>query len=253
MSSFVALADSSQPIVKVGLEGYQEKYEETLDGSRFMEEKARMLGVSGAIRFDLSEKDALSLEGRWGWGDADYSSASSEHSGLGRSTYDLRLVYQHDFDVGQQRIIPEIGLGRRRLEDKLQEAGLGGYQRESTYQYATLGLRSVHALGSEWKVEPKLSYNYLLKGKQVSRLSDINPAAEDLKNNQKHGYGFELSASFVRELEERKAVSITPFWRAWRIDDSDTQPIRVSGIVIGSGMEPKNKTDEIGVNVSYHF
>lgn len=249
----LACAAEGEPLVKLGIEGYREHYEETVEGSRFMEEKAYMYGLTGALRMDVSEQGALSLEGRFVRGNADYNSDSGSYSGLSRRSHDLRLVYQYALTARGLRFVPEFGIGVRELTDNLQESGPGGYRRESTYRYATVGVRSLHELGDGWRLEPKLSYNHLLEGEQVSRLRDVDSNFSDLTNRQTKGYGFELSASFVRAVDAGKAISITPFWRGWRIDDSNVQPIRYAGVQVGEGMEPKNETDEVGLSLAYHF
>ena len=245
-------AANPMPAAQLGIEGYHETYHETVDGASFMTEKARMLGLNMTLREDVNEQDAFVLRGRYAWGSSDYSSASGQFSDLRRKSYDFSLVYQHAFDLSATTLTPEIGLGYRRLDDDLNQAGSGGYGRNSMYTYLLLGISSRNSLNADWMVAPRLAYKYMLAGTQVSRLSDISSSCGDLHNSQKNGYGYEANLAFDRKLAGGTVLSITPFYRYWSIKDSDTATT-VCGNYTISGMEPQNTTKEVGVSAAYSF
>ncbi|MBA4709933.1 hypothetical protein [Aquitalea aquatica] len=253
VASTSAWAANVMPPVQLGIEGYHETYHEMVDGSSFMTEKARMLGITMAIREDVNDKgDAFLLRGRYAWGSADYSSASGEFSDLSRKNFDFSLVYQHDFALSFTTLTPEFGIGYRRLDDHLEQSGWGGYERNSMYSYLLFGISSRNTLNADWMISPRIAYKYVISGSQESRLSDISSSCSNLNNRQKDGYGYEVNLSFDRKLSSGNYLSLAPYYRYWNIKDSDTSTA-VCGNWIISGMEPRNTTKEVGMNLSYSF
>jgi len=250
--SLPAIADSSLPKVTVGAEGYVENYRETVDGYTFMKENSQMFALTASARLDLSTDQALEFSGRYGRGDADYRSSTGSKDGLTRISSDWRLVYKHDFPAGTRTVTPEAGFGVRLLSDHLDEFQPGGYRRESTYQYLLLGVSGRSPLSNDWALVPRFAYQYLVKGRQQSHLSDINPTYPDLTNTQHNGYGLEFSVGFEKTLADKTIVALTPFFRYWNIGDSSTDTASSSTVII-TGKEPKNATQEAGINVAYRF
>jgi len=252
IAALPAMADSSLPNVTVGAEGYVEHYRETVGGYTFMTENSQMFALIASARVDLTPDQALEFSGRYGRGNADYSSDSGSKNGITRISSDWRLVYKHDFPAGTSMVTPEAGFGVRLLSDHLDQFQPGGYRRDSTYQYLLLGISSRSPLANNWALVPRFAYQYLVRGKQQSHLSDINSTYPDLSNTQHNGYGLELSVGFEKKLTDTTIVALTPFFRYWNIGDSSTETV-ANGSVIISGKEPKNTTQEAGVDVAYRF
>jgi len=53
--------------------------------------------------------------------------------------------------------------------------------------------------------------------------------------------------------EEGFSFSIEPFFRYWAIEQSNLSNVTYAGSLIGSGYEPKNKTAEAGLMISFIF
>lgn len=251
-------ADSSDPAFSLGIERYTEKYHETVDGASFMNEDARLTGITAGYHLYLTPLDALNVSARVDWGKSDYSSASGTASGLVRQTYDLRATYSHDVALPYATLSPEIGLGYRSLQDHLEDIGEGGYRRKSQYTYATLGLGAKVPLGANWAIRPKANFNYLLAGEQTSEMSESSTtwSCGDMSNNQKHGYGYEASIGLDRRMPGNTMLTLTTFYRYWHLSKSDTSGFSCTSgpaMVQYTGYEPQNVTKEFGLNLSYSF
>lgn len=240
--------------IDVGAEMYHENYHEEVDGSKFMQEEGWMYGVNGTATFHFSDEHGVKLSGRYAQGSSDYTGANQGGSygsltsnGQDRYVYELRGVYQNTSSWDGQPATFSIGLGYRNLTDRLDQSGNGGYKRENELFYATIGGESTYNLGSNWQVTPKVSYNYLLQGKQHSYLDGVT-----LNNTQKHGSGYELSATFSTKINNQYGIKITPFWRYWSIHKSDDVYFTYGGNTY-VGSEPKNMTQEYGLNLSMAF
>jgi len=137
-------------------------------------------------------------------------------------------------------IVVGAGLGYRRLVDRLDQAGAGGYKRTNDRLFASLSLEREFAAGN-WTITPQAKYKHLIWGVQQADL------VGGVKMKQDKGYGTE----FAIAISHRKAwngMTVTPYLRTWDIEKSQT--VR-SGKY--SMYEPSNKTKEIGVAVSFVF
>jgi hypothetical protein len=229
---------------ELGTEFYQETYREKVDGKAFMGEDADMYGLIGSVQIPFNSRHALVFSGRYAAGKSTYK-GSFEGMPYGslviegqdrymlylRSTYEMTLPY----------VTPSIGVGYRRLVDRLDEAGEGGYKRKSEYWYALLGLESTIPLGqSGWKISPKVAYMHLMRGEQHS---------DDKENRQHSGYGAELSLALNAPVSPSFNVILMPYYRYWNIGQSDWETLKDNTHF----MEPKNTTHEIGVRLSAKF
>ena len=140
-----------------------------------------------------------------------------------------------------------VGLGYRRyLDDKvpddlpygygvLSSTGARAYDRISDYFYLPLGVAASSEDGSTFKVQ----FNYLIKGRQLSKLTQTY-RYDDLVNTQRKGWGLDLAYSINPKTEF--------FLRYWNIEKSDIKALRRSGTPTGGfGWEPANTTLEGGV------
>ena len=103
---------------------------------------------------------------------------------------------------------------------------------------------------------PALSarYDRLFGGDANSELSEIDPGLPDLELEVEGGYGLEASAIMTVPFG-RRAINFGPFVRYWNIDQSKSfviaNPEDPSERI--EFFEPKNRTTELGVRVSFSF
>ena len=89
-------------------------------------------------------------------------------------------------------------------------------------------------------------------GRQESFLSDADPRFSDVTNDQNSGYGLRASVGAARDFGWGSLV-IEPFVRYWDIGDSELSNLTFNGTVVGIGLEPANKTTEVGLRFSAGF
>lgn len=247
-------ADPIKTNFELGLETYQETYQEFVDGSKFMQEKATMVGVTSAVTARFADAHAIRVSARYAQGRSDYTGAYQGNSygsltsdGQGRNTTEVRATYQYHGALGGLPVMPSLGIGYRKLKDRLDESGPGGYRRENTLTFAALGLETTLPLGTSWTMTPKAGYNYVINGKQRSYIGNT------LVNKQKSGHGFDVSADFGTKINSQMDLSITPFFRYWRMADSESATVSFSDGSYMVGYEPHNKTKEVGINLTMTF
>jgi hypothetical protein len=205
------------------------------------------IGPAGAYTYDRA--------GRWFFkGDARYSYGELRYQGSGTkdhvpdSILEVRGVFGKDlFSGGGVAISPYAGIGFRYLYSDLRgttSAGFAGYRRYSNYLYLPLGLTSRFSVGDQWVIAPTVEYDYFIRGRQVSMLTDANPGYSDVRNTQDRGRGYRLSV-----LAEKDRWTFGPWFYYWNIEDSDS--VRISPTQFG--IEPKNRTREAGIEVRYRF
>lgn len=234
-----------KPQFTLGTEVYEETYMEWINDRRFMKERASMKGVTGDLRVEIDTQNAVRVTGRYAWGNGDYTGAFAGQSygsltlpGLSRRAYEIRSTYEWTTNALHSPVTLSVGAGYRNLVDRLDQVQMGGYRRESKYFYGTLGVGSEIKVGDgSWTFSPKGSYQHLLRGFQYS---------DNIVNRQNRGFGLEISAALSHPVG-KGSISVTPFYRYWKIADS-----KLNSSANG-WMEPENKTDEFGINLSYRF
>jgi hypothetical protein len=137
-----------------------------------------------------------------------------------------------------------VGLGYRRLMNpmggELTSTGAAGYDRLSQYFYMPIGKAFDSADGTL-----KAQFNVFLRGKQTSYFTQISGYGNDLENTQDKGYGLDISYA-------PKAGFWEIYWRYWNIADSDSVNVYLSnGSLYGTGKEPKNTTNELGIRFAF--
>lgn len=237
-----------QPCFKIGSELYHETYKEYVDQQIFMREDARMFGIYTKAHIPFHQLHAINLMARFAFGTSRYTGATQDdsygsliHSSQDRYTWEVRGIYDFTLPFSQEWS-PLLGIGYRKLTDRLDQIEEGGYKRTSQYVYATMGIKGEMRLGS-WQLEPQLLYHHLLRGVQQSKQDGWI-----LKHHQRTGHGVELAAELSHTLVNQQSISITPYYRYWHIADSDT-----SYEYDMKTMEPNNKTREVGLRMTYQF
>lgn len=210
------------------------------------------IGVDLRLAKVLSDEWNIRGEFRNAFGTVDYDSNSTgSASGNWDQYIEARFLVGKDWVFNKVALSPYTGAGYRYLYND----GRGntstsnwGYRRESNYYYWPVGIILRFAIGGQARLVNTLEYDHLLKGKQISRLSDGGQGDSDLTNKQTKGYGLKLSVNY-----EKDNWAIGPFVHYWNIGQSDYVPWITNGTQNGWGYEPKNNTVEIGFKASKQF
>lgn len=237
---------------KVGVGQVTETYDEfDTSGEKFMTEKAsNMTELSGQVDLDVNDGVVYRLKGNYAWGKSKYTGAYQGGNygdlvidGQDRSRYSVTgLALMKLPDNGTFTARAGVGLGYRYLEDKLSQAGPGGYDRVNQLKLGVATLEADVPVKDGWVVSPAVSVMYLISGKQESKMSDAT-----IVHNQDKGHGYEVSVGISNDFKGNR-VELTPYVTKWDIKASDYTVYNGSLTV-----EPHNKTTEAGVRVSVSF
>jgi hypothetical protein len=236
---------------EVGAETYYMKYEEP----GIMENEGWMAGVIASYTF--RRNIMARIEARVAAGEVDYSSTNTgSDDSISDVAFETRGLLGWDFRPGTWLITPFVGFGYRYLNDDSEgtvtTTGARGYERESNYYYSPIGIEALTSLPNGWSLGMSAEYDLFWSGTQKSRLSGAIAGLSDLENDQNGGYGVRFSANLHKKFTPL-SLKFGPFFRYWKIDDSDVAPITFGGVLVGYGLEPNNKTYEIGAMVSVTF
>ncbi|NQU17172.1 MAG: hypothetical protein HQ564_03810, partial [Candidatus Saganbacteria bacterium] len=197
-------------------------------------------------------------EGRIFLGTVNYDGATQAgvpltFDGIPDLGYEFRGLWGRDNPLSDDFFLtPYIGVGYRYLNDNMQLKSAAGYQRESNYYYVPLGLEVTRHDDSGGFFEAMIEYDYLLFGKQVSHLSDFASEWNDPINWQHSGYGLKALISYMIE-SANFSYQGKLYMRLWDIADSDTANLEFSGVPVGTAIEPKNNTSEVGISLGVRF
>jgi hypothetical protein len=238
---------------EVGAQISRYVYEEPDFAPSFPRTKGNRFGLMGTVTKTLGNDWYINGDLRYSYSDVSYKGGTQggqplTNSGISDKLWEIRVTGGKDFAMNGYLLSPYFGLGYRNLVNELAEMGPSGYRRESQYWYLPLGITHRFQMDSESRISTSFEYDYFIRGQQQSDLSDVNPRANNPQNDQHHGYGLRASVAY-----ERTSWSVGLFYDYWKIADSDTANITVSGIPVSQGSEPKNTTDEYGVQVKYRF
>lgn len=217
--------------------------------------------------------NVMKLEGRASFGEVDYEGSGTE-SGIPDYNVEARATFGYDIPVSEQLVFtPYAGLGYRYLYNQFSDTpaktigGLSyysGYDRESTYVYLPLGVETELRMDHGWALMLTGEFDYLLDGTQVSHLEDMHDSAgntsglDKLENDQRDGIGWRASLKLTKETPRFDWFNEI-FVRYWHIDDSEFQFITVGGGLLcegnlcSGGIEPDNKTWEVGMSMGAKF
>jgi hypothetical protein len=221
-----------------------------------MKQKGYMYGIAGSYTYH--DKLMLKAEGRFSYGQVDYSSPiSGTEDDIDDYIWEFRGLAGYDFPVSKASFLtPYAGIGYRYLNDdssgKVTSTGARGYERESNYIYSPIGVRLITNLKNGWSVGAMAEYDIFWWGKQISHLSDAAPGYNDPQNRQTRGYGLRGSVELQREAKN-VTFGIAPFIRYWDIKESKRSDITWYGIKTDEGVEPKNHSTEYGINLLVRF
>jgi hypothetical protein len=253
---------------EVGTELFDYSYREQLEGQAIVRDDGRFIGLTLGYVGKLG--DGWFLRGRLSGaaGSVDYRSEGSiidpdgeeaRLENVSQGIGNLEVHIGRDFMLsGGTSITPFVGFASRVLDDNSggeeTEDGLLGYDRQVSYAYVPTGLAVRTPVGGGAALTFSAQYNWLVGGEAESKFSDLDPEALDVKVDLNGGYGLEFSA--IAEIPVgRDAVRFGPFIRHWSIKQSDsfviTNPDDPTEAL--ELFEPKNRTTEIGLRLSFAF
>jgi len=235
-------------------EAYSFKYEEP----GLMKETGLMVGVAGEYTYrgwlENPQQDLKAMlrgEARYAGGSVDYNGAYQDgtplqYGGINDRTFEIRGMAGLDAFICDNKLLATLytGAGYRQLDDELSEM-LGGYDRRSQYLYIPVGCEFVFRSYGKWLMTLTAEYDWFIKGQQTSELGRFR-GLRDVENDQDHGSGFRAS---LRLDHENERFFIEPYFRLWNIGKSEVEHAG-SGFYV---LEPKNRTQEIGVNLGMAF
>jgi hypothetical protein len=243
---------------EVGAEVFSYGYEEFDQGNKVVRDE----GTFGGLHFGYVETIGNGLFLRalvnGAVGSVDYESdEGTKIDNVEQSSGRVELNVGKDFNAGGTIITAFTGFGGRLLEDKsgglVASDGSVGYDREVDYDYVPFGLAAGVPLG-RMQLALSAQYNIIVRGSSVARFSRIDPEFEDIEVRFRGGHGLEASALLGIPLD-RHQLNFGPFVRHWSLKKSDsfiivnpddpTEAIELT--------EPKNRTTELGVRLSFAF
>jgi hypothetical protein len=239
----------------IGLEQYQETYKEydtSAGNATFMKEKANMTGLLGRVSYQVTLLDQFSLKGRYALGKSDYTGAyqNGTYGSLisddqDRSVWEIGVEYRHKF-IEMKDIHVGVGINYRELNDRLDQAGAGGYKRVNGIWYAGLSADKDFIVNN-WTITPKATLKVLLDGTQKSY---VDPSLT-ITHSQRSGNGYDLEVAFAKKFHNYNFV-LSPYYKSMSIGDSNKVYLS-DGTDIYETMEPKNKTTEAGLKIGLQF
>lgn len=248
--------------VEFGTEVYRYSYKEPIFN---LETKGLQYGILGAYVYRPPEEDALrsdvlnmyKIDARFASGPVDYSSdGSGQLKDEDNYVFEVRGIAGYDHLANEQFLLTGYaGLGFRYLNNdsggRQSTTGAYGYERVSNYFYLPVGVEALNQITPHWKIASNLEWDIFLFGEQTSYLSDVNSGYPDPENNQNRGYGIRGSTRIIME-GERANLFFEPFFRYWRIHDSEVTTAVGNDYVV-TGLEPDNNTTEYGVKLGLQY
>jgi len=120
-----------------------------------------------------------------------------------------------------------------------QSKSLGTYDRQIKYQTFALKAGTIFSLSDKFFIQPLARYDHLIEGQVRTDLSDTDPNKPLVINKQKKGKGYRFDLGF-NYVFKKFTLAINPYYRSWDIADSERNSY---------GMEPRNKTESIGLDI----
>jgi hypothetical protein len=234
--------------VTIGSTVHQETYEEfrSDNGSKIMQEQGYLAGITIGAEHKVNNISKIEYQGTLLSGSSEYTGSYQGgsygdlvSSGASRVFVDVQATYKFS-PSSWNGVTVGTGLGYRNLVDNLQELGLGGYRRENSNFYATLGVEKAFHLADRWQVTPGVVLKKSLRSHQYS---DI---VEDVRliHTQKDMSGTELTLAFTRQNDNGTKFSVKPYLRTWKAADSN---------VVQGYLEPENTTREVGLTIGVQY
>ena len=215
-----------------------------------MSSKGMKMGLDLRAATVLQKERFIRGDLRYAFGTVDYNGSGSAKGELDLYI-EIRGLVGRDFQADAAVFSPYTGFGYRYLFNDargITSTGNWGYRRESNYFYLPIGIIHRMTLDNHARLESTVEYDHLLRGKQISRLSDGGIGYGDVTNTQNSGYGMKLGVMYQKNI-----WAIGPYAHYWNIGKSDTVNVYQIGIPVSAGWEPENNTIEFGLKVRQQF
>ena len=212
----------------------------------FMSQDGYMLGL-------ITTSADYSRDSYFGWitrlaaGEVDYTSnGTGTMTGIPDYQFETTGYFGVPFEGSDYRITPFGGFGLRYLLNasglKQSSTGHSGYDRESRYLYAPLGINieSSPVNNSYWEFRGE--YLHFISGQQTSHLSQVSSNYNDITNDQDEGSGIKLTYKYHFD----SSFAIEGYSDYWDIADSKLD-------VSGNFYEPRNSTSETGIRILWNY
>lgn len=258
--SFAAMNKLPKHTFGIGPEVYHVRYWETSASSDIMSESGVMAGFVTQYSYHGDNKLMLRPELRFDWGSVDYKSPDNLTgvNNIPDFLFETRILIGYDYYVETTPTVLTLytGFGYRYLNDdgKGKVASDGGYlyERDSSYYYSPIGIEGLTDMGNGWFIGATAELDLLWRGVQKSHISQVPGYDNDPVSNQNSGLGFRFS---LKALKKSKILdfSVEPFYRRWRIKKGTADSLVYDGTPTFVAWEPKNDTEEIGVNLSVAY
>lgn len=230
--------------------------------ANIMRNKGMMYGLSGDYTY-RPNMFMLKAEARLSFGDVDYwSQGTGTAEDLRDYNLETRFILGYDLQHASKNttITPFIGLGYRYLfdgsKDRITSTGHSGYDRKQSYLYSPIGLETIYKVGKKWSIGIAGEYDLFWHGWNKSEVDDADLSLVPLKFGQENGWGARASIKVMKDLGKNVLV-VEPFFRYWKIDESDIDfSVTDLGYYGWNGMpysEPENSTMEWGTRVGFRF
>lgn len=243
----------------VGAAAANFEYEE----AGLMKDEGVLYGLAGSYTYrgplfgGSLQKAMLGVEARLLAGQVDYTSTNTGSvDNIDDTLFEIRGLGGYNFQVcTSTAVTPYIGLGYRYLNDdsagKITTTGHSGYERRANYLYAPIGIKTVTSLQNDWSLGLNIEYDYFILGKQISLLSEVNPAYPDVEVDQEDGYGIR-GAITISKMAGGLTYVVEPYVTYWDIDESERAVFPVGSFIV-TAWEPKNESTEIGIKLAVEF
>ena len=221
-----------------------------------MKETGVLHGVGAAYTDHAMNVVMLRIEGEFMAGQLDYDGRYSNGTPVTSNTDDwlleLRGLAGYDFAFDRWALTPYMGLGYRYWNDDIRVSG--GYEREITYLYSPLGIETGSSFNN-WRWGIRAEYDLLLAGWVKSYLSQAVAGYNDPENDQNFGEGWGTRASVYAEYSfaDGYSFALEPYYRHWRIQESNEADLTINGSKVGTVVEPSNRTTIWGLKALFQF
>jgi len=242
-----------------------------------VKETGDLYGIFGAMTYrpdpgnplNSEISDVYRVEGMFDYGKVNYHGGYSDGTpltfdGINDYLIEARGFIGKDFDLNNRSTLltPYFGFGYRSLFDAFSAEKAGGYNRWIQYFYIPAGGEVLQRLNDHWTIGVDLEYDFLIQGNVTSYLGEVYspppfPPYADVKNVQKHGFGFRSSVKIIRKWNRINLV-LEPYLRYWHIRNSEvnaSEPFNWDGKewVRTGYYEPNNNSVEIGTRLGIEF
>ncbi len=146
------------------------------------------------------------------------------------------------------------GLGYRFLHNLFEDKpGMkAAYTRDQGYLYLPVGLSGEIPVYKNFALFGTVEHRFLLYGHHKSGMKDLG-YDDDLYFKQKDGFGGKIELGGKFYFSKNQGIKISLYYDFWHIQDSNRIELTMKGAPKGTFVEPRNKTNAVGMTVGYSF